>query len=270
MEFKNEHIVIAIIIIITIFFIINYDVYVLPKNEPLCKPVYVTKKIIDDKIIKKLKNPKESFKSLKNNKINEHKNIKEENLDIKEENILMDDNMNNNMDDNKNNNINNHMNNHPENLSKIKEENINHNNNIIRKKIILNNILNILPKIPTKLNNEEIHFIINHISNIYLTSTTMNQFYNNVNNSDKISSTNSSYVRLILYLIDNFDSSIPIDIDQVNANIENKKIIKNNNNYIENKNKNKNKDEDEDDMFLIANNNSPIQNRMLQQASFFH
>jgi hypothetical protein len=262
MEFKNEHIVIAIIIIITIFFIINYDVYVLPKNEPLCKPVYVTKKIIDDKIIKKLKNPKESFKSLKNNKINEHKinehkNIKEENLNIKEENILMDDNMNNNMDDNKNNNMNNHMNNHPENLSKIKEENINHNKNIIRKKIILNNILNILPKIPTKLNNEEIHFIINHISNIYLTSTTMNQFYNNVNNSDKISSTNSSYVRLILYLIDNFDSSIPIDIDQVNANIENKKIIKNNN-------------KDEDDMFLIANSNSPIQNRMLQQASFIH
>ena len=54
MEFKNEHIVMGIIIIITVFFIINYDVYVLPKNEPLCKPVYVTKKTIDDKIIKKL------------------------------------------------------------------------------------------------------------------------------------------------------------------------------------------------------------------------
>lgn len=256
MEFKNEHIVIGIIIIITIFFIINYDVYVLPKNEPLCKPVYVTKKIIDDKIIKKLKNPKESFKSLKNKNINKHKNINEENINeeninIKEENILMDNNIDNNMDNN------------TENLLKIKEENINHNKNIIRKKIILNNILNILPKIPTKLNNEEIHFIINHISNIYLASTTMNQFYNNVNNSDKISSTNSSYVRLILYLIDNFDSSIPIDIEQINANIENKKIIKNNNNnYIENEEKN------EDDMLLIANSNSPIQNRMLQQASF--
>ena len=52
MEFKNEYIVIGIIIIITVYFIINYDIYVLPKNESLCKPIYITKKNIDDNIIK--------------------------------------------------------------------------------------------------------------------------------------------------------------------------------------------------------------------------
>jgi len=52
MEFKNEYLIILIIIIITIFFIINFDIYVLPKNEPLCKPIYIIKKIIDNKNIK--------------------------------------------------------------------------------------------------------------------------------------------------------------------------------------------------------------------------
>ena len=241
MEFKNEYIVIGIIIIITVFFIINYDVYVLSKNEPLCKPVYVTKKIIDDKMIKKLKNPKESFtltknKMKKNNKFkvkneeNEDEYIEnEENEDIKE--ILYEE-----SSDTKN----------------IEEENINHNKNIIRKKIIINNILNILPNIPTRLKDEEIHAIINHVSEIYLASNTMAQFYNNVNNSNKISSDNSNYVKLILYLIDNFDSSLPIDFEPKINKLENKNI----------------KAENDDNMFLISNSNSPIQSRMMQQASF--
>ena len=136
----------------------------------------------------------------------------------------------------------------------LEEENINYNKNIIRKKIIINNILNILPNIPTVLKDEEIHAIINHISNIYLTSTSMAQFYNNVNNSDKISPVNSNYVKLILYLIDNFDSSLPIDFEpKINKSLENKKTIKAENN---------------DNMFLISNSDSPIQSRMMQQASF--
>ena len=237
MEFKNEYIVIGIIIIITVFFIINYDVYVLAKNEPLCKPVYVTKKIINDKMIKKLKNPKESFTISKNKKLriknedNEINYINEENEDIKE---ILD---------------------HESCVDKnIEEENINHNKNIIRKKIIINNILNILPNIPTRLKDEEIHNIINHVSEIYLASKSMTQFYNNINNSNKISSDDSNYVKLILYLIDNFDSSLPMDLEpKINKPLENKKIIKT---------------ENDDNMFLISNSNSPIQSRMMQQASF--
>jgi len=233
MEFKNEHIVMGIIIIITVFFIINYDVYVLPKNEPLCKPVYVTKKTIDDKIIKKLKNPKESFTISKNKKKNKTY-VKDEEIEIDEEKvneIIEEEKVNHN----------------------IEEENVNHNKSIIRKKIIMNNIINLLPKIPTVLKDEEIHSIINHISNIYLTSTTMDQFYNNINNSDKISSSYSSYVKLILYLIDNFDSSLPLDLEpKIHKSLEH----------------NKPKAENDDNMFLISNSNSPIHNRMMQQASF--
>jgi len=241
MEFKNEHIVIGIIIIITVFFIINYDVYVLSKDEPLCKPVYVTKKVIDDKMIKKLKNPKELFKISKNKikkskKLIENEEINEDNLEIDEENIK-------------------------EILVKescvsenLQEENKNNNKNIIRKKIIINNMLNILPNIPTVLKEDEIHDIINYISNVYLASTSMAQFYNNINNYDKISPKNSNYVKLILYLIDNFDSSIPIDFE---PNI--RKPTENN--FTP-------KAENDDNMFLISNSNSPIQSRMMQQASF--
>jgi hypothetical protein len=243
MEFKNEHIVILIIIIITIFFIFNYDVYVLPKNEPLCKPIYVTKKIIDNNVIKKLKKPKEFYTT----PITNNNKIKQENIEKKiinnKKNIFIED----------------------ENIKEeeIEEENINDNKNIIRKKIIINNVVNILPKIPTKLNNEEIHAIINNISSIYLNSTNLNQFYNNINNSNKLTSDNSNYIKLILYLIDNFDSSLPIDnfdfslpIDnehKVNKPLENRIIVK---------------EENDDNMFLIPNSNSPIQNRMMQQASF--
>lgn len=233
MEFKNEYIVIVIIIAITVFFIINYDVYVLPKNEPLCKPVYVTKKIIDDKMIKKLKNPKESFTSSKNK-------IKQENELIKEENEL-------NQEENKSIKEENEF---------IEEENMNHNNKLIRKKIIINNILNILPKIPTTLKDDEIHNIINHISNIYLTSTSIDQFYNNVNKSNKITKNNSSYIKLILYLIDNFDSSLPVDIEPpVVKETPFNKQSPNKNNY-------------NDNTFIVDNSNSPIHNRMMEQANF--
>jgi hypothetical protein len=239
MEFKNEYIIIVIIIIITIFFIINYDIYVLPKNELLCKPVYVTKKIINDKMIKKLNNPKESFTSSKNKIKQENEFNQVENELIKEENEL--------------NQVENKL---------IKEENMNHTNKIIRKKIIINNIFNILSKIPTVLKDDEIHNIINHISNIYLNSTSIDKFYNDVNKSNKITKNNLSYIKLILYLIDNFDSSLPVDIEplvdkeqQIVKETPFNKQSPNKNNY---------------NTFLIDKSNSPTHNRMMEQANFIH
>ena len=232
MEFKNEYIIIVIIIIITIFFIINYDIYVLPKNELLCKPVYVTKKIINDKMIKKLNNPKESVTSSKNK-------IKQENELIKEENEL--------------NQVENKL---------IKEENMNHTNKIIRKKIIINNIFNILSKIPTVLKDDEIHNIINHISNIYLNSTSIDKFYNDVNKSNKITKNNLSYIKLILYLIDNFDSSLPVDIEPPVD--KEQQIVKETPFNKQSPNKNN------DNTFLIDKSNSPTHNRMMELANFIH
>ena len=103
----------------------------------------------------------------------------------------------------------------------------------------------------------------------------MTQFYNNVNNSNKISPVNSNYVKLILYLIDNFDSSLPIDFEpKINKSLENDKMIKAENDKMIKAENEKNikakniKAENNDNMFLISNSNSPIQSRMMQQASF--
>mgnify|MGYP003353215103 CR=1 FL=1 len=45
-ELTNTHIIIILIILIVFTFIYNYDVYVVIKGEPICKPVIVTKKVI--------------------------------------------------------------------------------------------------------------------------------------------------------------------------------------------------------------------------------
>ena len=45
MNFTNDSVVIILIIIIAFVFIFNFDVYVVTKNEPICKPIYVTKKL---------------------------------------------------------------------------------------------------------------------------------------------------------------------------------------------------------------------------------
>jgi len=50
MEINNKHIVLILLIIIIGVFIYNYDVYVIPKNEPLCKPIYVTKRELTPEI----------------------------------------------------------------------------------------------------------------------------------------------------------------------------------------------------------------------------
>ena len=50
MNFTNDHVVIILVIIIVFVFIFNFDVYVITKNEPICKPIYLTKKIINDEM----------------------------------------------------------------------------------------------------------------------------------------------------------------------------------------------------------------------------
>ena len=44
MNIYNKYIVLIILIVIITIFIINFDVYVVSKNQPLCKPIYVSKR----------------------------------------------------------------------------------------------------------------------------------------------------------------------------------------------------------------------------------
>lgn len=48
MNITNNHIVFIIMTITIITFIYNYDVYIIEKNKPICKPIYITKKILND------------------------------------------------------------------------------------------------------------------------------------------------------------------------------------------------------------------------------
>jgi len=50
MDFSDKHIVLILLIIIIFSFIYNYDVYIIKKGEELCKPVFVTKRIISPEI----------------------------------------------------------------------------------------------------------------------------------------------------------------------------------------------------------------------------
>ena len=65
MNLTNKHIVLIIIAIIIIAFIYSYDVYIVKKNQPICKPIYVTKKILttdEEKLLNKnITDKKETF-----------------------------------------------------------------------------------------------------------------------------------------------------------------------------------------------------------------
>jgi len=50
MNSNNKHIVFIIILLIIIFFVFNYDVYIIQKNEEICKPIYITKRDMFDNI----------------------------------------------------------------------------------------------------------------------------------------------------------------------------------------------------------------------------
>jgi hypothetical protein len=56
MEFSDKHTVIILLIIIIFTFIYNYDIYVVKKGQELCKPVFVTKRIISPEIQSQLSN----------------------------------------------------------------------------------------------------------------------------------------------------------------------------------------------------------------------
>lgn len=61
----NKYIVLIFIIIIVGVFVFNYDVYVVPKNEPLCKPVYVTKRPMSDNLnTSEMEAIKETFENI--------------------------------------------------------------------------------------------------------------------------------------------------------------------------------------------------------------
>jgi hypothetical protein len=211
MNLTNKHIVLILIIIIIFVFIYNFDVYVVPKNEPLCKPLYVTKRELT---------PEERANFNKTESVVFHEtftNLLEndyfEGFDMTTELIP------------------------PRTLSSYSVPFITDPDKIR----VIDSVVKVLSYIPTTYSEEQIKELIEYFSMIYNSSdskaepgaryaappgdskaepgaryaappgdSTLENFYQNVAKSEKImiSPYNSKYAHLILFLIGKFDSDI--------------------------------------------------------------
>jgi hypothetical protein len=190
MEFTNTQIIIILLLIIVFTFIYNYDVYVVVKNEPICKPVFVTKKTLDSNALNIIN--KEMTNELKKKVFDT--NILEKFINYSPE--IYENFTNSDMDCNL----------AIPNPSLLKlfipEVSTNY------KKIVIENIINVLANIPTNISTDNIKELVEYFAIIYQVSSNINIFFDNVAVSIKINQSpyNSSYAHLILYLIAKFDS----------------------------------------------------------------
>ena len=178
MNFTNKHIVLVIIIIIVFVFIYNYDVYVLPKNEQLCKPIYVTKRELTPEQRAELNTSqeivfKETFSSLlKNNFFDDfnEKKYSTPSIDLSTYCII-------NITD----------------PHKIK---------------VMDNVIKVLCYVPTKYSEDDIKGIINYYSKLYQSSKNFDELYKTINTKIIEDPYYLKYSNLILYLIGKFNNQL--------------------------------------------------------------
>jgi hypothetical protein len=180
MSLTNKHIVLILIIIIIFVFIYNYDVYVVPKNEQLCKPLYVTKRELTPEERADLNQSesivfKETFGNLLENNFFEGFNMTQE---------LMP----------------------PRTLSTYIVPHLTDANKIR----VIDSVVKVLAYIPTIYNENEIKELVEYFAMIYNSSENLDIFYENIAKSEKIFQPpyNSQYAHLILFLIGKFDSDL--------------------------------------------------------------
>jgi hypothetical protein len=186
-EINNKHIVLMLLIIIIGVFIYNYDVYVIPKNEPLCKPVYVTKREITPEIRAELNRTEseilketfgnlaeieyfESFGNLDNN----------ENGETSQYDVP------------------------PKSFGSFVIPSLTSQHKIK----VIDSVIKILSYIPTNYCETQIKQMVEYFAIIYETSPNLESFYKNIASSTKIKEPpyNSKYSHLILFLIGKFDN----------------------------------------------------------------
>jgi hypothetical protein len=203
MDFTNTQIIIILLLIIVFTFIYNYDVYVIVKNEPICKPVFVTKRTLDPTALNIIN--KEMTNELKQKVFDT--NILEKFINYSPE--IYENFVNSDTDGN--------LSIPDSSLLKLNIPEI----STHYKKIVVDNIINVLANIPTNMSIENIKELIEYFSIIYQTSPDINTFFDHVAVSIKINQHpyNSSYAHLILYLIAKFDSiytSSCMDVNCIN------------------------------------------------------
>ena len=194
-ELENKHIVLIFVVMIISVFIYSYDVYVIPKNEPICKPIYVTKRELGPEIRSTLnKYESETFTSL----ANVHENF---NADL-----------NNTLD------IPSHT------FSSFSVPSM---TNPFKIKVI-DSVIKVLSYIPTNFCEADIKQLIEYFAILYESSSDIDTFYKNVSTSTKIKQDpyNSKYSHLILYLIGKFNNEY---LSCNNSSYTNTKCVSENN-----------------------------------------
>jgi hypothetical protein len=184
-EINNKHIVLMLLIVIIGVFIYNYDVYVIPKDEPLCKPVFVTKRELDSEIRAELnRTESETLKETFNNLADIEYFETFGNSDITNESTQYDI--------------------PPKSFSSFSIPSLTTQHKIK----VIDSVVKILSYIPTNYSENEIKQMIEYFGIIYETSPDLETFYKNVASSTKIKEPpyNSKYSHLILFLIGKFDN----------------------------------------------------------------
>jgi len=183
-EINNKHIVLMLIIIIIGIFIYNYDVYVIPKNEPLCKPVFVTKRELSPELRAKLNRSetemlKETFNNLADIEYFESFGNLDTNQELTQYDIP------------------------PKSFSTFTIPSLTNPHKIK----VIDSVIKILSYIPTNYCESQIKQMVEYFAIIYETSPNLEAFYKNIASSTKIKEPpyNSKYSHLILYLIGKFD-----------------------------------------------------------------
>ena len=257
MNFNNKHVVLIILIIIVIIFIYNYDVYVVLKNEDLCKPVYVIKREIGNDLSD-------------NGELSEHEQIIYKEAIDKLENSGYFEGF--------------------DNLSTSIDEQYKHISNIASKDTIydvpsknliyfnvpgitcpikikvIDSVIKVLSYIPTNMTDSTIKEMLEYFGIMYQTASCIDTFYKNVSSSIKIKlyPYSSKYAHLILFLIGKFDNDINNCNTSFNtteskiesnseSNIINKYIKSSNKNNSNSKNTNKDNSESKCPSNIISN-----------------
>jgi hypothetical protein len=197
MIFTNKHIVLFILIIIIVVFIVHYDVYLVPKNEPLCKPVFVIKRELNPELRAKLNKSErvvfhEAINNMAQNDIYEGFDNTE--LKIPDKTICK------------------FTVNDMKNSDKIK---------------IIDSVCNIIAYIPTPLNDDDIKDIITYYSIIYDKSNDIDDFYKKVEidfDKNKDDLMKSRFAQLVLFLIGRCDIKQNTNIQDLNIKDDTKEI----------------------------------------------
>jgi hypothetical protein len=260
MEINNKHIVLMLLIIIIGVFIYNYDVYVIPKNEPLCKPVYVTKRELTPEIRAELNMTeseilKETFDNLADIEYFESFG----NLDAVDENSSQYDVP-------------------PKSFGSFSIPSLTNQHKIK----VIDSVIKILSYIPTNYCESQIKQMVEYFAIIYETSPDLESFYKNISSSTKIKESpyNSKYSHLILFLIGKFDddylscpkpqnSDTQCAMNELLKEIINKQTTKSKSTNDETNNKN-NKNDEKNSLDYLSEQETNTQNGTNNDANSFN